>query len=48
MTFKEHIQQGIPEQLPNPKEHDASVSHAPIRKDILSSKEKALAILIGS
>jgi len=44
MTFKEHIQQGIPEQLPNPKEHDASVSHAPIRKDILSSKEKALAI----
>ena len=44
MTFKEQIQQGIPEQLPNPKEHDASVSHAPIRKDILSSKEKALAI----
>ena len=44
MTFKETIQQGIPDQLPNAKETDNSVSHAPKRKDILSQKEKQLAI----
>ena len=45
MTFKETIQQGIPDQLPNVKENDNSVSHAPKRKDILSQKEKQLAIV---
>ena len=44
MTFKETIQQGIPDQLPNPKKSDNTVSHAPKRKDILSQKEKVLAI----
>ena len=44
MTFKEIIQKGIPNKLPNPKEYDHSVSHAPKRKDILSHKEKQLAL----
>ena len=44
MTFKEIIQQGILDLLPDAKEYDNSVSHAPKRKDILSQKEKQLAI----
>ena len=44
MTFKEQILQGIPDELPRLKSLDTSVSHAPKRKDILSSEEKKLAI----
>lgn len=44
MTFKEQIQQGIPAILPSVKQYDESVSHAPVRKDILSKQEKLLAI----
>ena len=44
MTFKEEIQQGIPNQLPPKVERDNSVSHAPIRKAILNDEEKKLAI----
>lgn len=44
MTFKEMILQGIPEQLPNKKSRDDKYSHAPKRKDILTSSEKKLAI----
>ncbi len=44
MTFKEHIQQGIPEVLPPKKEYDTTVNHAPKRKDILSTDEKKLAL----
>lgn len=44
MTFKERILQGIPDQLPQVKPFDASVSHAPKRKDILNLDEKKLAI----
>ncbi len=44
MTFKEMILQGIPEQLPNKKSRDDKYSHAPKRKDILTSTEKKLAI----
>lgn len=44
MTFQEEIQQGIPAQLPVPRPLDASVSHAPRRKDILSPEEKKLAL----
>ena len=44
MTFKEIILQGIPDQLPDPKPYDNSINHAPKRKDILSVKEKKLAI----
>jgi urocanate hydratase len=38
------IRQGIPTQLPAPRPLDATVSHAPKRKDILSAEEKKLAL----
>ena len=44
MTFKELIQQGIPPQLPEPKEYDFEINHAPKRKEILSAEEKKLAL----
>ena len=44
MDFKNAILQGIPSELPVLKPHDASVSHAPKRKDILSVEEKKLAL----
>ncbi len=44
MDFKEQILQGIPDQLPPKRPYDPSVNHAPRRKDILSLKEKKLAI----
>jgi urocanate hydratase len=42
--FKSAILQGIPEELPEPKACDTSVSHAPVRKDILTLHEKKLAL----
>ena len=42
--FHEDILAGIPAELPQPKAYDATVSHAPKRKDILSAEEKVLAI----
>ena len=44
INFKEIILQGIPDELPHLKPLDSSVSHAPKRKDILSLREKKLAI----
>ncbi|MFM8911980.1 MAG: urocanate hydratase, partial [Flammeovirgaceae bacterium] len=44
LNFKQVILQGIPDALPDAKPFDASVSHAPKRKDILSAAEKRLAI----
>ena len=44
LNFKQVILQGIPDELPDAKPFDASVSHAPKRKDILSAAEKRLAI----
>ena len=44
MTFSEEILQGIPAELPEPKPYDPAINHAPKRKDILSEKEKVLAI----
>ncbi len=44
MTFKEMILQGIPDQLPSKKSRDDKYSHAPKRKDILTTTEKKLAI----
>ena len=44
MTFSEEILQGIPVELPEPKPYDPAINHAPKRKDILSDKEKVLAI----
>ena len=42
--FRKAILEGIPEELPEPKTYDESINHAPKRKDILSDKEKALAL----
>ncbi|MGG5487939.1 urocanate hydratase [Gaetbulibacter sp. PBL-D1] len=44
MSFKEQILQGIPNTLPNPKPYEASINHAPKRKEILSDEEKKLAL----
>jgi urocanate hydratase len=43
-NFREQILKGIPNELPEAKLYDASVSHAPKRKDILSVVEKKLAL----
>jgi urocanate hydratase len=43
-SFKELIIQGIPEILPSHKQPRDGISHAPVRKDILSKDEKTLAI----
>ncbi|RLD42013.1 MAG: urocanate hydratase [Bacteroidetes bacterium] len=44
MTFKQQIQQGIPNQLPAKKQYPEGINRAPKRKDILSKEEKQLAI----
>ena len=44
MTFKDQILEGIPDKLPSFKPYDASINHAPKRKEILSSEEKKLAL----
>lgn len=43
-SFKEQILQGIPDELPPPREYDYSINHAPKRKDILSVEEKKQAV----
>jgi urocanate hydratase len=42
--FQQHILQGIPSELPQPKVYESTINHAPKRKDILNSEEKKLAI----
>ena len=42
--FQDDIRAGIPAVLPEPREYDPTVNHAPKRKDILSSEEKKLAL----
>ena len=42
--FQQHILQGIPSELPQPKAYESTINHAPKRKDILNSEEKKLAI----
>ncbi|PIU22132.1 MAG: urocanate hydratase [Candidatus Diapherotrites archaeon CG08_land_8_20_14_0_20_30_16] len=44
LSFKEEILQGIPEVLPELKPYDLKINHAPKRKDILTHKEKELAL----
>ena len=44
MTFKEQIQQGIPNELPSIKPYEIEINHAPKRKEILSDAEKKLAL----
>ncbi|MDR0364390.1 MAG: urocanate hydratase [Bacteroidales bacterium] len=43
-SFQDLIKEGIPDVLPEWKPLDGSVPHAPKRKDILTSKEKQLAV----
>jgi urocanate hydratase len=40
MTFQQQIQQGIPNQLPQPKPYETNINHAPKRKEILGKKKK--------
>jgi urocanate hydratase len=42
--FQNAIKQGIPNELPEPKPYDNSVSHAPKREHLLSDSEKKLAL----
>ncbi len=42
--FQQAVLQGIPSELPQAKEYDKTINHAPKRKDILSEDEKKLAI----
>ena len=42
--FQRSILQGIPEVPPPARPRDPNVSHAPVRKDILSTEEKKLAL----
>ena len=44
MTFQQQIQQGIPNQLPQPKPYETQINHAPKRKEILTDEEKKLAL----
>ncbi|MDF2158357.1 urocanate hydratase [Algoriphagus sp. CAU 1675] len=44
MTFQDQIRQGIPNTLPQKKNRNPNLSHAPKRKDILSVEEKKLAL----
>jgi urocanate hydratase len=42
--FKNEILQGIPDELPQAKQYDSTINHAPKRKDILNTAEKKLAV----
>ena len=44
MTFKEKIEEGIPDVLPVQRAYEDSVNHAPRRKEILSELERELAL----
>jgi urocanate hydratase len=44
LSFEEEIKEGIPAQLPEAPVYDESINHAPKRKEILTDKEKALAL----
>lgn len=42
--FRKSVMEGIPAELPATQPFDNSVSHAPVRKDILTAEEKKLAL----
>jgi urocanate hydratase len=44
LHFKDAVIQGIPSELPEYRPYDPTINHAPIRKDILTSEEKKLAL----
>ena len=43
-AIKDSISNGIPNEIPQKKDYDLSINHAPKRKDILNADEKKLAI----
>ena len=42
--FRQSIAEGLPNQLPDHKKRSTQVPHAPVRKDILTDKQKELAL----
>ncbi len=42
--FQKELLEGIPAKLPTARKRDPNVSHAPVRKEILSTEEKKLAL----
>jgi urocanate hydratase len=42
--FQKVVLQGIPAELPSPKQYDPEINHAPKRKEILTINEKKLAV----
>ena len=44
MNFKEHISTGIPNHIPEKKDYDPSVNHAPVRENVLNVNNKKLAL----
>ncbi|MDO9000563.1 MAG: urocanate hydratase [Bacteroidota bacterium] len=44
LSFADLVLQGIPNELPQQKNYDPAINHAPKRKDILNQEEKKLAI----
>ena len=44
MNFKEQVCEGIPDYIPENKDYDTSVNHAPVRENVLSYNEKKLAL----
>ncbi len=42
--FKKAVSEGIPAELPAPREYDKNINHAPRRKDILTPEQKRLAL----
>ena len=44
MNFQKEIRMGIPAELPEMPAYDATINHAPKRKDILTPEEKRLAL----
>ncbi len=43
-AFQKQMAEGLPSVLPSPRQRDPRVSHAPVRKDILTPKQKELAL----
>ena len=44
LSWQEEILEGLPSYLPEAKQYDTKINHAPKRKDILTDAEKALAL----
>lgn len=43
-AFQKQMAEGLPSVLPSPRQRDPRVPHAPVRKDILTPKQKELAL----